>query len=117
MAGDFSTGFSAGTAAAFDALDSAAKPGNGGKVAGAARDFEALLFGQILKASHGEGGWLGTSDDDAGTSAVGLAEEQLAQAMASSGGLGLSKLIESGINNRQAQATQATTARQEVSSS
>ena len=109
MAGDFSTGLSAGASAAMDAMDNATaaglaqrQPGNdSSKVTGAAKDFEALLLGQILKSAHGDGGWLGTDDDDAGEAAVGLGEEQLARTMASSGGLGLSKLIESGINNQQ----------------
>jgi Rod binding domain-containing protein len=115
MPGDFSTGIAAGASAAFDALNSAGQHQPGGKVAGAARDFEALLLGQILKSAHGDGGWLGTSDDDAGSATVGLAEEQLAHTMASSGGLGLSKLIESGIN--QAAVGQETTARHEAASS
>jgi hypothetical protein len=67
MPGDFSTGIAAGASAAFDALNSAGQHQPGGKVAGAARDFEALLLGQILKSAHGDGGWLGTSDDDAGS--------------------------------------------------
>ena len=107
MAGDFSTTFSTGASAAIDAaadkMDSLnqRQPASGDKVAGAAKDFEALLLGQILRSAHGDGGWLGTGDDDAGEAAVGLGEEQLARSMASSGGLGLSKLIESGINNQQ----------------
>src|SRR5258708_4138149 len=71
------------------------------KTAAAAKDFEALLMGQILKSAHSSSGWLGTDDDDAGEAAIGLGEEQLARTMAQSGGFGLSKLIESGIRTGQ----------------
>jgi Rod binding domain-containing protein len=114
---DFSTGLSAGASAAFEAMNSAGQPQPGSKVAGAAKDFEALLLTQILKSSHGEGGWLDTSDDDAGSAAVSFGEEQLAHTMASSGGLGLAKLIESGIDTATNQAANhATTAKLQASS-
>jgi len=101
MATGFATGISGGAEAAMDALDQQQQGGGQKKVAGAAKDFEALLLGQMLRAAHSDGGWLGTDDDDAGEAAVGLGEEQLARSMAASGGLGLSKLIESGIRNEQ----------------
>jgi flagellar protein FlgJ len=64
----------------------------------AARDFEALLIGQMLRSIREEGsGWLGTGDDDAGATAVGFGEEQLAKALTKGGGLGLSKVIASGL--------------------
>jgi Rod binding domain-containing protein len=107
---DFATGFSGATSAALDAM-SARQPANPNnpnnpddKIAGAARDFEALLLGQILKTVHEGGGWLGTGDDDAGEAAVGLGEEQLAKTMAASGGLGLSKLIAAGLRNEKSAA-------------
>jgi hypothetical protein len=37
----------------------------------------------------GSGGWMGTGDDQSADSAMELAEEQFAQALASRGGLGL----------------------------
>lgn len=96
MASGVTTGFSA-------ALDNAAQPNlkPGDKTAAAAKDFEALLLGQILKSSHGDSGWLGADDDDAGSAAIGFSEEQLANSMASSGGLGLARLIRSGIASQQ----------------
>jgi Rod binding domain-containing protein len=100
MAAEFSTGLSAGASAAMDALDRQQHGDGGNKIAGAAKDFEALLLGQILRSVHEDGGWLGTGDDDAGEAAIGLGEEQLARVMASSGGLGLSKLIETGLEGR-----------------
>ena len=64
----------------------------------AAQQFESLLITQILKSAHGEDeGWLGTGDDQTASSAMGIAEEQLAQSLSSRGGLGLSKLIEQGL--------------------
>lgn len=104
MATDFSTGLSAGASAAIEALGQKQPKTDESKVAGAAKDFEALLLGQILKSVHEEGGWLGGSDDDAGDAAIGLGEEQLARTMAASGGLGLSKLIETGLRNESARA-------------
>jgi Rod binding domain-containing protein len=101
----FSTGISAGAAAAFDAIDSQHPTSEKDKVSGAATDFEALLIGQILKSAHGESGWLGSGDDDAGDAAIGLGEEQLARNMASSGGFGLAKMIERGLADKQTQAT------------
>lgn len=57
------------------------------------------MIGQILKSSHADGSanWLGCDDDPAGDSATELAEEQFAQALASTGGLGLAKLITQGL--------------------
>jgi Rod binding domain-containing protein len=69
-----------------------------GKLDKAAHDFEALLVSQMLKSSHGEGGWLGTGDDNSGDTAIGMGEEQLAQALANGGGLGLAKMIEAGLS-------------------
>jgi Rod binding domain-containing protein len=68
------------------------------KIDKAAHDFEALLVTQMLKASHGEGGWLGTDDDGAGDTAVGMGEEQMAQALANSGGLGIAKMIQTSLS-------------------
>ena len=78
---------------------SAAGPAEPAKIERAAKAFESLLIGQILKSSHADGSasWLGTEDDPAGDSATELAEEQFAQALASRGGLGLAKLITQGL--------------------
>ena len=64
----------------------------------AAQEFESLLISQILKTAHGDKeGWLGTGDDEAGSTAMTMAEEQLAQAISARGGLGLTSLIEKGL--------------------
>ena len=44
--------------------------------------------------------WLGTGDDQSGEASMELAEEQFAQALASRGGLGLSRLIVQGLKAR-----------------
>lgn len=64
----------------------------------AAQQFESLLMTQLLRTAHGDDeGWLGTGDDQTASSAMGIAEEQLSQALSVRGGLGLSKLIEAGL--------------------
>jgi peptidoglycan hydrolase FlgJ len=70
------------------------------RIENAAKQFEALLMGQILKSMHEEGsnGWLGGGDDQSGESAMQLAEEQFAQALSSRGGLGLAKVITQGLS-------------------
>ena len=68
------------------------------KVYGAARQFEALLIGQMMKSMRdSEGGWMGTDEDDAGASAMDYGQEMFAQSMAKGGGLGLAKLIAKGL--------------------
>lgn len=68
------------------------------KLKDSARQFEALLIGQMLRSAHESGGsWFGGGEDEASSSVVGMAEEQLAQTLAAQGGLGLSRLIEQGI--------------------
>jgi len=81
------------------------KPGEDPQhVAAAAQQFEALLIGQMLKSMHesDDGGWTGADNDDAGAPAMELAEEQLAQSMASHGGLGLAQLVVRGLSAKTA---------------
>jgi Rod binding domain-containing protein len=83
------------------------KPKN---VTQAAEQFESLLMAQMLKGSHDEtsGGWLGTGDDQAGSSMSELAEEHLAQSMVAGGGLGLTRLIAAGLKRADAAAAAKT---------
>jgi Rod binding domain-containing protein len=76
------------------------------KIHGAAQQFESLLIGELLKTAHAAGGsgWLGTDDDDAGQTGIGFGEEQFARMLASSGGLGLSSMIEAGLKADEAKA-------------
>ena len=68
------------------------------KIKNAAKQFEALLIGQMMKSMHdSEGGWLGTGDDDSSSSAMEYGQEIFAQSMAQSGGLGLSDMIAAGL--------------------
>jgi len=66
-----------------------------------AQQFEALLIGEMLKGvreAAKDSGMDGEDDEDpAGESATDLAQTQFAQAIAAQGGLGLSRLIETGL--------------------
>jgi len=81
-----------------DATVAARKPDDPAKVKDAAKQFEALLIGQMMKSMHdSEGGWLGTGDDDSSSSAMEYGQEIFAQSMAQSGGLGLANMIAKGL--------------------
>ena len=69
------------------------------KIRRAASQFEALMIGQMLKSAHeaASGDWTGTSDDETGSSILEMAEQQFAQTLASSGGLGLAKMVVNGL--------------------
>lgn len=68
------------------------------KVLDAAHQFEALLMGQMMKSMReSEGGWMGTDEDDASSSAMEYAQEMFAQSMAAGGGLGLAALVAKGL--------------------
>ena len=71
------------------------------KIKKAAEDFEALLIGQMLKSvrESSTGAW-GNSDQAGGT-ALELADQQMAQVLAANGGLGLSRLISAGLEKSQ----------------
>jgi len=69
------------------------------KVVDAARQFESLLLGQIMKSMRdSEGGWMGTDEDDASSSAMEYAQEMFAQSLSAGGGLGLAKLVAKGLD-------------------
>jgi Rod binding domain-containing protein len=88
-----------GSALAVSAASAIPKPDNPAKIHDAAQQFESLLISQLLKTAHeaGGSGWLGTDDDDAGQTGIGFGEEQFSRMLASSGGLGLSSMIEAGL--------------------
>lgn len=81
------------------AVTKARKPSNPRQIQNAAKQFESLLISQMMKSMReaGSGGWMGGGEDKAGSTAVEYAEEAFAQALASSGGLGLSRLIVKGL--------------------
>lgn len=84
----------------------------------AARDFEALMIGEMLKSTRegGSDGWLGSGDSAGNDSAMGLAESQLAQAIANGGGLGLAQLIEKQLGHPQTNQTDQKNASSRVGS-
>jgi flagellar protein FlgJ len=65
------------------------------RIQSAAKQFEALLIGQMLKSMKGtDENWLGTGDDDdAGGTATDMGQDFLAQSLAANGGFGLAKSI------------------------
>jgi flagellar protein FlgJ len=69
------------------------------KIKESAKQFEALLIGQMLKSMRdSEGGWLGTGEDESSSSAMEYAQESFAQALASRGGLGLATMVAKGFD-------------------
>ncbi len=86
-------------AAAMNPIAGAKTKDSPAKVKDAAKQFEALLIGQMLKSMRdSEGGWLGTGGDESSASAMEYAQESFAQALASRGGLGLSDIIAKGFD-------------------
>lgn len=87
------------------------------KIHEAASQFEALLIGEVLKSAQSEDskGWLGGGDDDGddadtgGATAMEFASEYFARAMASKGGLGLSRMIEAGLTPKAASSSSPAT--------
>ena len=67
-------------------------------VEGAAKQFEALLIGQILKsAQESSSDGFGDEKDSSGDSMLDLANQQFSQLLANNGGLGLTKMILKGL--------------------
>ena len=68
------------------------------KLKDSASQFEALMIGQMLKSARESGGsWFGGGEDEASATATGMAEEQLANTLAVSGGLGLASMVLKGL--------------------
>ena len=65
------------------------------RVKHAAQQFEALMISEMMKSirESEENGPMAEEKDQAGSSAMQLAEEQFAQALASRGGLGLASML------------------------
>jgi len=78
-----------------------AKKDTPAKIRQAATDFEALLLGQMLKsAREASGSGLtgdGADDSQENSTMVELGEQQFAQALANSGGLGIAKMVITGL--------------------
>jgi Rod binding domain-containing protein len=95
---------------------SAPKKNDGAHIAEAARQFESLLISQLLKSTQeaGGAGWLGTGEDQAGAQALELAQEQFAQTLAKQGGLGLARLVVSGLRQAAARSSEPGAAHSEA---
>jgi Rod binding domain-containing protein len=68
----------------------------------AATDFESLLIAQMLKSTRESGGGMtGDADeqDETNSTLLELGEQQLAQALSSSGGLGIARMVVAGLTN------------------
>lgn len=68
-----------------------------------AKQFEALLIGQMMRSmreSSGEG-WLSSGEDKSSSSLSEFAEQQVAQVLSACGGFGLTPLIEQGLSKQQ----------------
>ena len=70
------------------------------KIADAARQFEALLIGQILKSACDASTMTGSTGeaDAAGSTAIEMAQEQFASALAARGGLGIATMVTNGLS-------------------
>lgn len=78
---------------ALEAPDAKLAPKPTKKLEEAAKQFESLMIAQMMKSTRDEGGWLSDGDETGEDSSMGMAEQQFAQSMAHSGGLGLAKMI------------------------
>lgn len=68
------------------------------KISGVAKQFEALMIGQMLKSAReaNGGGWLSDEDsqeDQTGSMVMELAEQGFSQAIAARGGLGIANMV------------------------
>jgi len=74
------------------------KPATTEKIQDAARQFEALLIGEMLKSmKDSQGGWFGAGEDESASSAMDYGQEMFAQALSAKGGLGLGKMVMAGL--------------------
>ena len=78
----------------------AAASAGGNKIADAAKQFEALIAGQVLKSVRdaNQGGWLGNDQDQTGELTLEMAEQAFAQALASRGSFGIAKVVNENLN-------------------
>jgi Rod binding domain-containing protein len=81
------------------ALTPEKKPDDPARIHEAAQQFEGFLISQIMKTMSSSGSFLGTEEDQAGSTAIDMAEEQFAKALSSQGGLGLAKMVEASLQS------------------
>ena len=69
------------------------------RIRGAAVQFEALLIQEMMKSGRAaDAGWMG-GEDQPGSVLGEMAEQQFAQVLASNGGLGIAKLVTTGLGS------------------
>jgi Rod binding domain-containing protein len=76
-------------------------PSPASKIQHAASEFEALLIQQMLRSSREAVSSDSAGDDDSGnpnSSLLDLGEQQFAQSLANSGGLGIAKMVVAGLS-------------------
>ena len=66
------------------------------RIGRAATDFEALLLAQMLKSAR-EAGESDDEEKDPNSTMIDFGEQQFAQALASSGGFGIAKMVVAGL--------------------
>jgi Rod binding domain-containing protein len=73
------------------------------KIPGAAKQFEALIAGQVLKSVRdaSQGGWLGNDDDQTGELTMEMGEQAFAQALADRGAFGIAKIVTASLDRGQ----------------
>src|ERR1700733_9008106 len=76
------------------------------RISGVAKQFEALMIGQILKTARESsgGGWLDSEDDQddqTGSMVMEMAEQGFSQAIAARGGLGIAKMVTANLQRSQ----------------
>jgi Rod binding domain-containing protein len=76
------------------------------QIAGVAKQFEALVAGQVLKSAREseQGGWLGEDDDETGELTLEMAEQSFAQALANQGGFGIAKIVTASLERKHSKA-------------
>jgi peptidoglycan hydrolase FlgJ len=88
--------------AASSASSSASSKDTPEKIRQAATEFEALLIAQLLKSARESGGGItgdGDEQDETNSTMLELGEQQMAQALSSSGGLGIANMVVAGLTN------------------
>src|SRR5690242_18036488 len=73
-------------------------------IKGAAQQFESLLVAQLLKSACSAATFTGAmgDGDSGGSTAIEMAQEQLASSLTASGGLGLARMITDSLNRQAA---------------
>lgn len=73
--------------------------GDSNKIESSAKQFEALLIGQMLKSARESGSSsLGDDDDSSGETMLDVADQQFSQVLANNGGLGMARLLVQGLS-------------------